>query len=52
MERINERLLNWASILDEKAREQAETASTLPFVFPHIALMPDAHLGGGPPSVR
>ena len=47
MERINERLLNWASILDEKAREQAETASTLPFVFPHIALMPDAHLGRG-----
>ena len=47
MERINERLLNWASILDGKAREQAETASTLPFVFPHIALMPDAHLGRG-----
>ena len=47
MERINERLVNWASILDEKARDQAETASTLPFVFPHIALMPDAHLGRG-----
>ncbi|NYD37230.1 RtcB family protein [Actinomycetospora corticicola] len=47
MERINERLVNWASILDAGTREQAETASRLPFVHPHIALMPDAHLGRG-----
>ncbi|MGO1320333.1 MAG: RtcB family protein [Galactobacter sp.] len=47
MERINPRLLNWASILDEKTREQAETTSGLPFIYPHLALMPDAHLGKG-----
>ena len=47
MERINERLLSWASILDEQARQQAITASGMPFVHPHIALMPDAHLGKG-----
>lgn len=47
MERINGRLVNWASILDAKTREQAETTSRLPFVFPHLALMPDAHLGKG-----
>ena len=47
MERINERLVNCASILDPGTREQAEQASRLPFVFPHIALMPDAHLGRG-----
>lgn len=47
METINSRLKNWASILDEKTREQAITASKMPFVFPHLALMPDAHLGKG-----
>jgi tRNA-splicing ligase RtcB len=47
VERINGRLLSWASILDAATREQAEAASRLPFVHPHIALMPDAHLGKG-----
>ncbi|WP_375431490.1 RtcB family protein [uncultured Friedmanniella sp.] len=47
MEKINSRLLSWASILDDKTRSQAELASTMPFVFPHLALMPDAHLGLG-----
>lgn len=47
METLNKRLINWASILEENTRDQAETASTMPFIFPHIALMPDAHLGLG-----
>ena len=47
MEKISRKLWNWASILDPVTREQAERASTMPFVFPHIALMPDAHLGRG-----
>jgi tRNA-splicing ligase RtcB len=47
MEQISKRLMNWASILDENARKQAETASRMPFIFPHLALMPDAHLGKG-----
>jgi tRNA-splicing ligase RtcB (3'-phosphate/5'-hydroxy nucleic acid ligase) len=47
VERISERLLSWASILDEQTRAQAVRASQLPFVFPHLALMPDAHLGKG-----
>ena len=47
VERINERLMNWASILEDGTREQAVTASTMPFIFPHLALMPDAHLGRG-----
>lgn len=47
MEQISKRLMNWASILDEQTREQAITASRMPFVYPHIALMPDAHLGKG-----
>ena len=47
MERLSNRLLNWATILDDQTREQALKASRLPFVHPHIALMPDAHLGKG-----
>ncbi|MEE2523958.1 RtcB family protein [Pseudarthrobacter sp. J75] len=47
METINSKLINWASILDEKTREQALTTARLPFIYPHLALMPDAHLGKG-----
>lgn len=47
METINSKLLNWASILDDKTREQALATATLPFIYPHLALMPDAHLGKG-----
>ncbi|MEV6488957.1 RtcB family protein [Actinoplanes sp. NPDC051633] len=47
MERINERLMNWASVLEAETLKQAEKASQLPFIHPHIALMPDAHLGKG-----
>ncbi|GAC1383675.1 MAG: RtcB family protein [Pseudarthrobacter sp.] len=47
METINPKLINWASILDEKTRAQAIATSTLPFIYPHLALMPDAHLGKG-----
>ncbi|GAA3532937.1 RtcB family protein [Aeromicrobium panaciterrae] len=47
MEKITQRLFSWASILDPKTRAQAETASTMPFIYPHLALMPDAHLGKG-----
>lgn len=47
MEKITKRLWNWASILDENTREQALRTSQMPFVRPHLALMPDAHLGAG-----
>lgn len=47
MEKISPRLLSWASILEVQTREQAELTSRLPFIHPHVALMPDAHLGRG-----
>lgn len=47
MERITERLLNWASILEDQTRAQAVLTSQMPFIYPHLALMPDAHLGKG-----
>ncbi len=47
MEQISKRLMNWASILEDQTREQAVTTSLMPFIHPHLALMPDAHLGKG-----
>jgi tRNA-splicing ligase RtcB len=47
VQQVNERLMNWASIIDPKAMAQAEATASLPFIFPHLALMPDAHLGKG-----
>lgn len=47
MERISNRLLSWASLLEDSTRAQAVTTSTMPFIHPHVALMPDAHLGLG-----
>jgi tRNA-splicing ligase RtcB len=47
MERLSARLLSWASLIDEKTVEQARTSSRMPFIHPHLALMPDAHLGKG-----
>ena len=47
MEQISKRLMNWASILEDNTREQAQRTAGLPFIFPHVALMPDAHLGKG-----
>jgi tRNA-splicing ligase RtcB len=47
MDTITPTLLSWASILEDSTREQARTTATMPFVFPHVALMPDAHLGLG-----
>jgi tRNA-splicing ligase RtcB len=47
MEQINNRLFNWASILEPATREQAIKTASMPFIYPHVALMPDAHLGKG-----
>jgi tRNA-splicing ligase RtcB len=47
VERLGEKLYNWASLLEDGARRQAENTAAMPFVLPHLALMPDAHLGKG-----
>lgn len=44
---VNEKLLVWASDLDEGTIRQAERTARLPFVPSHVALMPDAHIGIG-----
>src|SRR5688500_14446055 len=47
MRPITPRLMNWASIIEPKTQAQAELTSTMPFIHPHVALMPDCHLGKG-----
>lgn len=42
-----EKLLIWASDIADNTLEQARRVSSMPFVWPHLALMPDAHLGKG-----
>jgi hypothetical protein len=44
---LSEKLISWASILEPKTLAQAQATSTLPYIYPHLALMPDAHLGKG-----
>ena len=46
-EHITPKLINWASILEDNTRDQAITTASMPFIYPHLALMPDAHLGKG-----
>jgi tRNA-splicing ligase RtcB (3'-phosphate/5'-hydroxy nucleic acid ligase) len=47
VEQLHDKLYNWASILDPKTRDQAYQTAEMPFIYPHVALMPDAHLGMG-----
>ena len=47
MERLGPKLYSWASLLEDTTRGQAEATASMPFVPPHLALMPDAHLGKG-----
>src|SRR5262245_47114873 len=47
MERVTDKLYNWASLMDPGTLEQALMSSRVPIVQPHLALMPDAHVGIG-----
>lgn len=47
MNKVNDKLLNFASIIDDNTLNQAIKSSTMSFIKPYIALMPDAHLGMG-----
>lgn len=42
-------VINFASIVDDNCIEQAKALSRSPIVRGHVALMPDAHFGFGPP---
>jgi tRNA-splicing ligase RtcB len=44
---INDKLISWASDVEEGTLRQAEKTARLPIVDGHVALMPDAHVGIG-----
>jgi len=44
---INDKLISWASEIDEQTVIQAQKTARLPIIEGHVALMPDAHLGKG-----
>ncbi len=46
-EEVAPRVYSWASIIDEATIAQAAQLTELPIVWPHVALMPDAHYGKG-----
>ena len=45
--KVGSKLLNWASHLEDNTLAQARETASMPFVHPHVALMPDAHSGMG-----
>ena len=48
MERwISPRYLNFAGVIDDATLEQNERTAQMPFIYPHLVSMPDAHLGKG-----
>ncbi|RSZ64322.1 RtcB family protein [Corynebacterium hylobatis] len=41
------KVINFASHIEQGTLDQAEQLASMPFVWPHVALMPDAHVGLG-----
>lgn len=46
-EQLGPKLLNFATDIAGNTVEQAKVTASMPFVHPHVSLMPDAHLGKG-----
>lgn len=47
MRKISDKIISWASDLEPRAEEQVRNIASLPFVYKHVAVMPDAHMGKG-----
>jgi tRNA-splicing ligase RtcB len=47
VEHLAKNLISWASILEPGAADQARRTAAMPFIWPHLAIMPDAHQGKG-----
>ena len=47
MKKLGEKILSWASIMEKSAQDQVHNIASLPFVYKHVAVMPDAHMGKG-----
>jgi tRNA-splicing ligase RtcB (3'-phosphate/5'-hydroxy nucleic acid ligase) len=46
-QRLTKGVLSFASVIDQTTVDQAAETAQLPFIHPHVALMPDAHTGKG-----
>jgi tRNA-splicing ligase RtcB len=44
---LSPKVLSWATDIEENTANQARISAEMPFVEPHVALMPDAHFGYG-----
>ena len=44
---LSDKLISFASIVDDNTVQQAKETASMAFVHPHVALMPDAHYGKG-----
>ena len=46
---VNNKALSWIPVdeIEDGARQQVESISTLPFIFKYVAVMPDCHFGLG-----
>ena len=44
---IHPKVKSWTIDIDPETREQLSNVATLPFIFQHVAVMPDAHAGKG-----
>src|ERR1700747_254571 len=49
MHKLNDKILVWTDpdSLEAEAKQQIQNVSELPFLFKHVAVMPDAHVGKG-----
>lgn len=46
-ESSHHQVLSWAIDLENEAKRQVDNISQLPFIYSHVAVMPDAHAGKG-----
>src|SRR5438067_3557881 len=49
MQKLTDKIFVWTNpdTIEEKAKEQLFNIAAMPFVFHHVAVMPDCHLGKG-----
>src|SRR5215216_2370403 len=49
MEQLSEKIVTFLKLetIEAAAKQQLENISELPFIFKHVAVMPDCHLGKG-----
>lgn len=47
MKQVADKILSWAGELEPQVERQVKNIASLPFVFKHVAVMSDAHLGKG-----